>query len=95
MTDEEFENLKDELTWQGSDVVMLRCLFLFRPESHTMHSPSSAEQKFLEASMGYANGKRLMSDAEYDKLKQTLKSQGSSITLAVQIPTHTFLESTR
>ena len=25
MTDEEFENLKDELTWQGSEVVMMRC----------------------------------------------------------------------
>jgi len=66
MTDEEFENLKDELTWQGSEVVLL----------------SSAEQKFLEASMGYANGKRLLTDEEYDRLKQTLKNQGSSITLA-------------
>jgi len=66
LTDDEFENLKDELTWQGSDIVML----------------SSAEQKFLEASMGYASGKPLMSDEEYDKLKQTLKRQGSTIALA-------------
>eukprot|EP00210_Caulerpa_lentillifera_P006270 g5989.t1 len=66
MSDEEFENLKDELTWQGSEVAML----------------SSTEQKFLEASMGYASGKPLMSDSEYDALKQQLKQQGSFVALS-------------
>eukprot|EP00210_Caulerpa_lentillifera_P007449 g7119.t1 len=66
MSDEEFENLKDELTWQGSDVAIL----------------SSAEQKFLEASMGYASGKPLLSDSEYDALKLQLKQQGSFVALA-------------
>lgn len=45
---------------------------------------STDEQRFLEASMGYANGHPVMSDEEFDKLKQRLKNQGSSITLAVR-----------
>ncbi|KDO63643.1 hypothetical protein CISIN_1g019981mg [Citrus sinensis] len=63
MSNEEFDNLKEELMWEGSSVVML----------------SSAEQKFLEASMAYVAGKPIMSDEEYDKLKQKLKMEGSEI----------------
>lgn len=39
MSNEEFDNLKEELMWEGSSVVML----------------SSDEQKFLEASMAYVS----------------------------------------
>ncbi|KAG9451663.1 hypothetical protein H6P81_004567 [Aristolochia fimbriata] len=63
MSNEEFDNLKEELMWEGSSVVML----------------SSDEQKFLEASMAYVSGKPIMTDAEFDELKLRLKREGSSI----------------
>lgn len=63
MSNEEFDNLKEELMWEGSSVVML----------------SPDEQKFLEASMAYVSGKPIMNDEEYDKLKMQLKRDGSGI----------------
>ncbi|EXC17797.1 hypothetical protein L484_023150 [Morus notabilis] len=63
MSNEEFDNLKEELMWEGSSVVML----------------SADEQRFLEASMAYVSGNKIMSDEEFDKLKQRLKSEGSEI----------------
>ncbi|XP_043721502.1 PGR5-like protein 1B, chloroplastic [Telopea speciosissima] len=63
MSNEEFDNLKEELTWEGSSVVML----------------SSDEQKFLEASMAYVAGKPILTNEEYDKLKMQLKMEGSEI----------------
>ncbi|XP_042483897.1 PGR5-like protein 1B, chloroplastic [Macadamia integrifolia] len=63
MSNEEFDNLKEELMWEGSSVVML----------------SSDEQKFLEASMAYVAGKPIMTDQEYDQLKIRLKTEGSDI----------------
>lgn len=63
MSNEEFDNLKEELMWEGSSVVML----------------SSDEQKFLEASMAYVSGKPILSDEEFDKLKMRLKAEGSEI----------------
>ncbi|CAM8946566.1 hypothetical protein QQ045_016637 [Rhodiola kirilowii] len=63
MSNEEFDNLKEELMWEGSSVVML----------------SSDEQKFLEASMAYASGNPIMSNEDYDQLKNRLKTEGSEI----------------
>ncbi|MED6133112.1 PGR5-like protein 1A, chloroplastic [Stylosanthes scabra] len=63
MSNEEFDNLKEELMWEGSSVVML----------------SSDEQKFLEASMAYVSGNPIMNDKEYDELKMKLKMEGSDI----------------
>ncbi|KAL3498745.1 hypothetical protein ACH5RR_041477 [Cinchona calisaya] len=63
MSNEEFDNLKEELMWEGSSVVML----------------SSDEQKFLEASIAYVSGNPIMSDEEFDKLKMKLKIDGSEI----------------
>ncbi|XP_037493131.1 PGR5-like protein 1A, chloroplastic isoform X2 [Jatropha curcas] len=63
MSNEEFDNLKEELMWEGSSVVML----------------SSDEQKFLEASMAYVSGKPILSDQEFDELKMRLKVEGSEI----------------
>ncbi|KAK4748582.1 hypothetical protein SAY87_015168 [Trapa incisa] len=63
MSNEEFDNLKEELMWEGSSVVML----------------SSDEQRFLEVSMAYVAGKSILSDEEYDQLKQRLKAEGSEI----------------
>ncbi|CAL9226500.1 unnamed protein product [Arabidopsis halleri] len=63
MSNEEFDNLKEELMWEGSSVVML----------------SSDEQRFLEASMAYVSGNPILNDEEYDKLKLKLKIDGSEI----------------
>lgn len=63
MSNEEFDNLKEELMWEGSSVVML----------------SPDEQKFLEASMAFAAGKNIMTDEEFDQLKLRLKQESSSI----------------
>ncbi|KAJ1416068.1 putative PGR5-like protein 1A, chloroplastic [Sesbania bispinosa] len=63
MSNEEFDNLKEELMWEGSSVVML----------------SSDEQKFLEASMAYVSGKPILNDKEFDDLKLRLKMEGSEI----------------
>ncbi|KAJ6426689.1 hypothetical protein OIU84_022308 [Salix udensis] len=63
MSNEEFDNLKEELMWEGSSVVML----------------SSDEQKFLEASIAYVSGNPILSDKEFDELKMKLKSEGSEI----------------
>ncbi|OAY76910.1 PGR5-like protein 1A, chloroplastic, partial [Ananas comosus] len=63
MSNEEFDNLKEELMWEGSSVVML----------------SPDEQKLLEASMAYVAGKPIMTDAEFDELKMRLKKEGSDI----------------
>lgn len=63
MSNEEFDNLKEELMWEGSSVIML----------------SPDEQRFLEASMAYVAGKPIMSDEMFDKLKMKLKTDGSNI----------------
>ncbi|KAK8599082.1 hypothetical protein V6N13_077022 [Hibiscus sabdariffa] len=63
MSNEDFDNLKEEFMWEGSSVVML----------------SSDEQKFLEASMAYVPGKPILSDREFDDLKLRLKTEGSEI----------------
>jgi len=66
MTDEEFENLKDELIWSGSKVAIL----------------SSTEQRFLESSMSYSRGKPIVTDAEFDALKAQLRATNSMVTQA-------------
>lgn len=63
MSNEEFDNLKEELMWEGSSVVML----------------SPDEQRFLEASMAYVAGNPILSDKEFDDLKLKLKTEGSMI----------------
>jgi DNA-directed RNA polymerase subunit RPC12/RpoP len=65
MSNEEFDNLKEELMWEGSKVVML----------------SSDEQKFMEASLAYQARKPILSDEEYDKLKRKLKKESSIVAI--------------
>ena len=104
MSNEEFDNLKEELMWEGSSVVILsmslpfllqvswlfqcfHCSFEFLFKEHTKiflilsfteHSffiiiIGPDEQKLLEASMAYASGKPIMTDAEFDELKARLR----------------------
>lgn len=66
MTDEEFDNLKEELTWEGSSVATL----------------STDELRFLEATRAFRDGKApIMKDEDYDALKLKLKSKGSAVAL--------------
>lgn len=61
--DEEFDSLKEELTWQGSSVVSL----------------SRDEYRFLDAARAYEQGKSLMDDTEFDSLKKRLLKEGSIV----------------
>lgn len=63
LTDAEFENLREELLWNGSSVAIL----------------SSDEMKFLEARLGYAKGQPIMSDDEFDALRGQLRSNNSVV----------------
>jgi len=64
LSNEEFDNLEQELLWQGSKVAVL----------------SSTESKFLQASKAFAAGKPIMDDETYDQLKRDLKRKGSKVT---------------
>lgn len=66
LSDEEFEALKEELLWSGSEVAIL----------------SSAEMKFLEATMAFNKGKNILTNDEFDRLKGQLKEEGSSVVSA-------------
>lgn len=65
LSNEEFDNLKQELQWEGSQIMML----------------TKEEMKLLEARQAYTKGKKppLMSDQEYDALKDRLKAAGSMV----------------
>ncbi|CAL8460669.1 g199 [Coccomyxa elongata] len=63
MSNEEFDNLKEELLWAGSKVAVL----------------SSTEQRFLEASLAFQAGKPIVSDEEYDALKDSLRKKNSKV----------------
>lgn len=64
MSNEEFEILKDELTWAGSKVAVL----------------STDELRFLEAATAFRAGRPILDDAAYDALKVKLKRNGSMVT---------------
>jgi hypothetical protein len=64
LTDAEFETLREELLWSGSKVAIL----------------DSDEQRFLEATLSYARGQPMLSDADYDELKAKLRAGNSIVT---------------
>ncbi len=63
MDDSEFDALKEDLAWNGSEVVNL----------------NRKEITYLEAMQAYIKGEPIMSDAEYDQLRDDLREDGSSI----------------
>ncbi|KAL0690820.1 hypothetical protein Bca4012_090499 [Brassica carinata] len=65
MSYKEFDNLKEELMWEGSSFVML----------------SSNEQKFLEASVSYVCGNPIISEEKYYKLEMKLNMDEKEIVL--------------
>lgn len=65
LSNDEFDSLKEELMWQGSDVATL----------------SRDEFKFLDAAKAFEQGKTLMDDEEFDALKKKLQEQGSVVAI--------------
>jgi hypothetical protein len=65
LSNEEFDALKEELTWQGSEVATL----------------SRDEFRFLDAAKAFEQGKQIMSDEEFDELKRRLQNQGSVVAI--------------
>jgi uncharacterized short protein YbdD (DUF466 family) len=63
ISDAEFDLLKEELLWAGSKVVVL----------------DGDEQRFLEAIRSWNTGHPVMSDEEFDKLRNDLRSKGSIV----------------
>lgn len=61
LSDDDYAELKDQLTWEGSDVV----------------SMSSKEAVFIMAVAASQRGQSIFTNAEYDSLKQELLSKGS------------------
>jgi hypothetical protein len=66
LSNDEFDALKEELTWQGSSVATL----------------TRDEFKFLDAARAYEQGgKAVLSDEEFDALKRKLQEQGSIVAI--------------
>jgi len=61
LNDEEFDLLKEDLQWNGSDMVQM----------------SKKELKYLAAVQDYMKGSPSMSDSEFDSLKKELMDTGS------------------
>lgn len=66
MDDAEFDSLKEDLAWNGSETVNL----------------NRKEVMYLEAMQAFFKGKPIMSDEEYDALRTELKEEGSSIAVS-------------
>lgn len=64
--DTEFDQLKEDLAWEGSDYAVL----------------SRDEIRFVAALSSYAKGEQIMDDTEFDKLRSSLKAQGSIVAVS-------------
>lgn len=65
LSNDEFDTLKEELTWQGSDVVTL----------------NRDEYMFLDAAKSYEEGSPTLTNEDFDKLKKKLVDQGSIVAI--------------
>lgn len=63
LPDDQFDRLKEDLTWEGSMLVTL----------------NRKENQFVSAMGAYMKGKPVMSDAEFDALKKELLADGSAL----------------
>ena len=63
LSDNDFDKLKEDLSWNGSNVVSL----------------NRDEAKYLASMEAYLKGTPILSDAEFDALKVQLKDSGSKI----------------
>ncbi|KAG5188447.1 hypothetical protein JKP88DRAFT_269457 [Tribonema minus] len=68
LEDDDFEKLKEDLIWEGSDVVML----------------NRQETVFLYAMQTYLKGEPFLTDEEFDALKQELRDAGSKVAVSTE-----------
>lgn len=68
LSDDEFDQLKSDLSWAGSDLVNM----------------NRKEAKYLNAMQAYLKGSPVMSDAEFDVLKTELKEDGSKFAVTTE-----------
>ena len=68
LSDSEFDQLKEDLQWNGSDMVQM----------------SSKEVKYMTAMQQYLKGKPMLSDVEFDSLKNELKEEGSKFAVQTE-----------
>mmetsp|Transcript_21707 Transcript_21707/g.30623 ORF Transcript_21707/g.30623 Transcript_21707/m.30623 type:complete len:326 (+) Transcript_21707:103-1080(+) len=68
LSDSEFDLLREDLSWNGSDMVNM----------------NRNEAKFLEAKSAYLKGEPIITDDEYNKLKADLKEEGSKFAVSTE-----------
>jgi len=68
LDDAEFDLLREDLAWNGSDMVQM----------------NRNEAKFLEAKSAYLKGDPIISDDEYNQLKTDLKEEGSKFAVSTE-----------
>lgn len=66
LSDDDFDQLKDDLQWNGSDLVQM----------------NRKEAKYLQAMEAYLKGKPIMDDVEFDSLKKELGEAGSKFAVS-------------
>ena len=68
LPDDQFDKLKEELTWEGSPLTTL----------------SRNETLFMNAITSYNRGKPILSDAQFDDLKKSLRDSSSRIAVTTE-----------
>ena len=68
MEDAEFDSLKEDLSWSGSEIVKL----------------NRKEVTYLEAMQAFTKGEPIMSDADFDALRDDLREDGSTIAVQTE-----------
>jgi len=68
LDDAEFDLLKEDLQWNGSDMVVM----------------NRKEAKYLSAMQAYLKGSPVISDEEYNSLKKDLKEEGSKFAVSTE-----------
>lgn len=68
LSDDEFDLLKEDLTWNGSPIVVM----------------NRKEAAYLNAMQEYLKGKPMMSDTDFDQLKKELMEEGSKFAVQTE-----------
>ena len=86
LTDKQFDRLREDLSWE---VRLFHLIMILRIPNLTNLLQGSAlvtlnrnETLFLNAMQAYAKNQPIMSDQQFDELKQSLRDQGSKIAVA-------------
>eukprot|EP00904_Undaria_pinnatifida_P001103 jgi/Undpi1/10994/HiC_scaffold_30.g13295.m1 len=68
LDDDDFDKLKEDLSWEGSQVVLM----------------NRDEQLFMSAMAAYSRGEKIIDDAEFDRLKASLRESGSVVAVSTE-----------